>query len=441
MIQKAATPHHQDQDAGSIRIDEALDRILLSGPFKGSKQCQTLLRFLVENSLKNENCTLKERTIGVEVFGRPLDYNTADDPIVRARVGEVRKRLAQYYLGAEGQTSSVKITIKSGSYRPTFIFQSSLGVPDKVHSPEREPSEAVDNQIPRPPAHEPPLVRLRKPGHFRTWMWAAAAVSLGAIFFAAWIVSTQSKETTLDRFWAPILNSGKTVLIYTGTNPVYMPTHDFVENNYSTHPLGGDEVPGTATTLAHLQPEDELTSKNVIPMNSHFVTVGDITANVDVASLLTTHHRNFDLRSGADISFGELRKSSAVLIGAFDNSWTLEMTGDLSFVFVDGHIQERDGQKRSWSTVYAPDGTIAEDYAVVSRLLDVKTGGRIITIAGIFDCGTRAASEFITDPVKFKKLANVPRGAWDRDNFQIVLHAAFKNQYPTSTDVVAIRYW
>lgn len=437
MVQKAATPHHYDQDSDSTRIDEALDRILLSGPFRGSRQCQTLLRFLVENSLKNEDCTLKERTIGAEVFGRPLDYNTADDPIVRARVGEVRKRLAQYYISAEGQTSSIKISIESGSYRPTFIFQPILGIPDKVHAPETEPSEAVDSRIARPLAHEPP----KRPGHFRTWMWAAASVSLGAIFFAVWIVSAQSKETTLDRFWRPILDSGKTVLIYTGTNLVYMPTHEFAENNYSTHPLGRDEIPGTATILPALQPGDELTAKNVIPMNSHFVSVGDITANVDVASLLTAHHRNFDLRSGTDISFGELRKSSAVLIGAFDNSWTLEMTRDLSFVFVDGHIQERDGPKRSWSTVYAPDGTIAEDYAVVSRLLDVKTGGRIIAIAGIFDCGTRAASEFITDPVKFTILANVPRGAWDRDNFQIVLHVVFKNQYPTSIDVVAVRYW
>ena len=81
----------------ALTITTALDEILSSVPFTSSRQSQKLLRYLVEKSLIEDDDSLKERVIGVEVFGRPSDYNTGDDPIVRARVGEVRKRLAQYY--------------------------------------------------------------------------------------------------------------------------------------------------------------------------------------------------------------------------------------------------------------------------------------------------------------------------------------------------------
>jgi hypothetical protein len=33
----------------------------------------------------------------IEVFGRSPDYDTAEDPVVRLRAADVRKRLAQYY--------------------------------------------------------------------------------------------------------------------------------------------------------------------------------------------------------------------------------------------------------------------------------------------------------------------------------------------------------
>src|ERR1700679_324625 len=79
------------------RVEEALNKVLDSTAFASSKQSQALLRYLVVESQHDDHGSLKERMIGVNVFGRSHDYNTGDDPIVRARVGEVRKRLARYY--------------------------------------------------------------------------------------------------------------------------------------------------------------------------------------------------------------------------------------------------------------------------------------------------------------------------------------------------------
>jgi hypothetical protein len=47
-----------------------LERILASPEFKASKRCQDFLQFVVDRALAGVTEDLKERTIGIEVFGR-----------------------------------------------------------------------------------------------------------------------------------------------------------------------------------------------------------------------------------------------------------------------------------------------------------------------------------------------------------------------------------
>ena len=112
----AAVPHSVEQDT---RIRETLERVLASPAFRNSKQTQKFLRYVVEHSHTGEEERLKERTIGVEVFGRDPAYDTADDPVVRVRASEVRKRLAQYYQES-GVPGDVRFEVPSGSYRVDF---------------------------------------------------------------------------------------------------------------------------------------------------------------------------------------------------------------------------------------------------------------------------------------------------------------------------------
>ena len=51
---------------------------------------------MVEHSLSGQEGDLRERVLGVEVFGRASKYDTAEDPVVRVRAADVRKRLAQF---------------------------------------------------------------------------------------------------------------------------------------------------------------------------------------------------------------------------------------------------------------------------------------------------------------------------------------------------------
>src|ERR1700694_5999171 len=80
-------------------VREALTRVLASTEFRTSKRSQEFLRYVVEHTLNGHRDMLKERTIGIEVFGRPTSYDPSDDATVRVKAGEVRKRLGIYYAG------------------------------------------------------------------------------------------------------------------------------------------------------------------------------------------------------------------------------------------------------------------------------------------------------------------------------------------------------
>jgi eukaryotic-like serine/threonine-protein kinase len=109
------------EQAASIR--GVLELVIASDAFAGSKQCQDFLCLVVERALTGEVDTLSERMIGVELFGRPADYDTSNDAVVRVRAAEVRKRLAQYYRET-ALNPPLRIELPPGSYVPEFQWSS-----------------------------------------------------------------------------------------------------------------------------------------------------------------------------------------------------------------------------------------------------------------------------------------------------------------------------
>src|SRR3981189_3438437 len=100
-------------------IQAQLERILASSLFKNSKRYPNLLRYVVERTLDGHPGELKERTLGIEVFGRDPYYDTNLDPVVRTTAAEIRKRLAQYYQEPNHETEP-RIDLPLGSYAARF---------------------------------------------------------------------------------------------------------------------------------------------------------------------------------------------------------------------------------------------------------------------------------------------------------------------------------
>jgi hypothetical protein len=255
------------------------------------------------------------------------------------------------------------------------------------------------------------------------------------------VAYTFRPESPIEQFWSPLLAASKPILIYTGANPVYMPSPDLIQRYKATHHLSDLDTVGLEF-LIPVTEDQKLGRGDLLEMKNSFVTLGDVSANVNVASLLTRFNRSFDLRSGEDVAFGDLRQSPVILIGAFNNGWTLQSTADLPFVFESGlAIKDQSDPVREWRPVNSSDDKVLLDYALVARLPHSKTGGPLIVIAGITQGGTRAAAEFITSAQALRDLLKSAPKDWQSKNMEFVLKTKVVNDIPTNPTIVAIRFW
>src|ERR1700710_1920495 len=106
-------------DFDSEEIREQLGLLVQDHAFRSSKRSVQFLTYVVEQTLKGAADHIKERTIGVEVFGREPSYDTNVDHVVRTAAIELRKRLATYY-DAEKHRSELRMSLVPGSYIPRF---------------------------------------------------------------------------------------------------------------------------------------------------------------------------------------------------------------------------------------------------------------------------------------------------------------------------------
>src|SRR5579872_1425090 len=116
-VSEPGTPHVAAASAAEVR--DALARVLNSQEFRSSNRSKEFLKYVVENTVAGHGDMLKERTIGIDVYGRPASYDPSDDATVRVKAGEVRKRLDRYYV-SEGRADRLRIELPPGTYTPAF---------------------------------------------------------------------------------------------------------------------------------------------------------------------------------------------------------------------------------------------------------------------------------------------------------------------------------
>jgi hypothetical protein len=389
-----------------------LDRILESHHFRTSKKCSRFLRHIVEACLDGRVDCLKERTLGVDVFHREPHYDTNQDPIVRGTAGEVRKRLAQYYV--EAPSTGLRLTLPPGSYVP------------EVHTATADPPKARE---------APPWARKR----FDWMSIAAASAALCGLTTCVWLVI---RPTSVDRFWAPV-TAGKNVLVCMGQPQLYTFKSDTARVLNSWFEAGKDNQ-GTPPTVAPVP------LNQVVPMWDSSVALSDAQAFGRLAHLLAKKKVQVDLRGERSVSLSDLRGKPSVLIGAYDNEWTLSLAADLRFYFDTDErahtqiIRDKQNPKATdWKLVDAwpPGRDINKDYALVTRVVNRTTERPVVILGGIAQYGTQAAAEFVTQPSYFDQvLAHAPAD-WDRKNMQMVISTRVLAGVSGPPTLVAAYFW
>ncbi len=343
---------------------------------------------------------VKERTIGIEVFHRPPNYDTAQDNIVRVTANEVRKRLAQYY-GKGG--ADVIITLPLGAYLVAFEWRSAAAreSPLESKSPNVAETETVSHSRFRP---------------------ALKIIIVTMVVAVALIAATSYErfhlQDVVQKVWAPLLENDKPVLICVAQPVAYLP-------------------PSAATTGA--------SSNRFVPLPDAFVGVGDAYALADITDVLSSRGKHWHLLAGNETPSQELKSGPVILIGAFSNPWTLRLTENLRFTYdldPKNVIRDRMQPNRQWRLEnLTPDWQTPEDYAIVSRFVSPETGEPVIVVAGLTNFGTEAAGEFLTSrDILDVAFHDAPKD-WRSGNFQFVLHTKLIGKTPERPTVVAKYFW
>lgn len=442
-----------------------LELLLIHPLFSQSKRYPALLRFVVEQTLAGNADQVKERSIGMEVFGRTPGYDANADPVVRVTAGEIRKRLAQYYYDPT-HGDEIRVELPTGSYVPVFQrFVEPVMPPAALPAPAAaEPASALSappanpnalpQLVPSPAAaasthapaasqYQPAVHQVHHTAHpILTLLLVFVTLLLGLAGGYWYRQYLQSRipvpipaDQSVDDFWQPMTAGPATVTFCLGE-----PARD----------SSGDTDPAQA--IRHPKLTEPLYFRL---RQSGLFALADVVTLTRMTDVLERQKKSFRVSAASEASFAQLREGPAVLIGAFDNLWTMRLTRDLRFGFdsIDGNafIVDRkmnrkqdsaSNEKSQWFTAWdLPYEKLARDYAIVARYRDSLTGQPVVIAAGISEEGTEAAGELISNPTDLNALLVDAPANWRSMNMEAVIETQVIDGHSGPPKVRAVEFW
>jgi hypothetical protein len=308
----------------------------------------------------------------------------------------------------------LRIDLPPGAYVP------------QIHQPAVRAAEFIEVAPPR-----------RQPRHSRVIAATTVAI-LGAAALTLILVKRQA-QNSVDLFWAPMLKQPGAVVLCVGQGHTYKLAGD-LDRLFT----GASE-----SSEGFIAPAGSIPLSSLIPIWDRTIGINDAQTLVRLTALFARFGRATEFRGGRSTSLRDLRGKSSVLIGAFNNSWTLSLTGELRFYFdqdtAAGEFLVRDRQhprNRDWQV--RGDQQPAQDYmdyAIVSRVFDPTTERSVVVAAGIKGGGTAAAGEFLTNAAYLDQaLRNAPPH-WENRNLQFVLKTRLLGGNAGPPQVIATQYW
>jgi hypothetical protein len=393
-------------------VREQVERLLASPHFRSSRRCQALLRYVVDAYLDHRIDSIKERTIGFEVFQRDPAYDTNHDSVVRTTAAEVRKKLAQYYL-EPAHEQELRVSLSQGSYVPDF----------------RMP-------VVEPPAPEIVAVLPRR----RRW---PAPVALAAVLLAAGVYwRLRPRPTELDLLWKPLIEDRAEVVLCVG-----QPLRVYIFEGARTDELNEKMVGGQGVPPASADVRRKITL-NLADLKSagdRYFSSGDYLASVRVAEWLGQKGKTFQVLGDRNTGYKDLRGRPAVLIGQFDNPWTVGLTANARYYLARNSetysYEVRDRQTGGVIGSVTRDANRPEEYAIITRTFDGPTEKAVIAVAGMTYKGTIAAGDFLTDPRYMREALEKAPADWTRKNIEVVVKTTMVAGTAGPPKVFATYFW
>jgi len=381
-------------DAASL--EQHLQDVLEGDAFKGSHRSGKFLNYVVHRAMAADFDALKEKAIGMEVFGRPPGYDTSADAIVRVTASDVRKRLSQHY-GRPGTAAEYRISLPAGSYVPQFARE-------PTRHPEKELLSTVSLRI---QGNSSRAGSVAPPGSRRQVdlvRFMLAAVLISALSLAAFLVAwnhMHRPESLSALPWSVLFGSSRATQIIT-SDPNIAEIQGFTGGQISLSDYANHRyIPDPS----RLTPE-QLRFCNII-LRGDKSSVVDTPIAMAVAQLAQGTSSKVTVRGARGIQFLDMKSdANFVLLGSpRTNPWSNLYNDRLDFRFeydpatgkeVIRNVHPHSGEPAAYVET-APGWATGQSYAVVAFVKNLEESGQVLFIAGQTAEGTEAAGKLVTD--------------------------------------------
>lgn len=434
-------------------LQQHVNEIIRGPAFKGSHRGGQFLKYIFDQSVAGHFDSLKERLIGVELFGRSPSYDTGEDAIVRVTASDVRRRLLQHY-GTSEKPSEFRLSLPVGSY-----------IPEITRCAADENGNAIQDHLQKNPTHSENSVPTDAQGHRTTdragrdaksaWtFWGAFLVGgitvatiilLGIAWSHSAVIKAAPSTPQISLLpWSGLLNSARPVhLITSDPNIVVIQSITGKElslSDYANHKYIPDENV--------LTPEQLRYCRSILWGDNSAAAV-DPPIAVKIGALAGTSSRAIDARAARSIQLADLKTNdNFIFLGSpRSDPWTSMFGDQLDFKFtfdqtskqeiiINSHPRANEAQK------YVPTAlgwATGQSFAIVAFVQNPDTNGQVLILAGADGEGTEAAGRFVTD---LPRLSDSLKACGIRPNgplayFELLLGLNTMAGSPSHVDVVA----
>jgi len=407
-----------ESDDAVASLRHHLKEIVDGTAFKGSHRCAQFIRYVVEKAIAGDFESLKERVIGVELFGRSSSYYTGDDAIVRVTASDVRKRLLQHY-GTYGTPSGIRISLPLGSYVPEISYDhlpadspgtvaavaATRGLENiaQIQGPiavALEPVKISDTDARAEKLHANPR------GSVRRWQFLALLLLIGNLAFAcAYLLQTRRAAD------APA-NVLPWRALFTPSHATHVITSD--PNIVNVQEITGGELSVSDYANHRYIPEPKDLTPDELRF-CHMLLGGDTSsaAAVDtpiaasIVELGRNNARNIDVHAARSIRLEDMKTDdNFVFLGSpRSDPWVSLFNDQLDFVFAfdkdskQEFIRNMHPKPNELAAYYptAPGWATGQTFAILAFVHNPDQNGQVLLLAGASGEGTEAAGKLATD--------------------------------------------
>ncbi len=400
-------------------LDAVGERLLASVTFQRSPRLREFLAFVVKCAVENRAHEINEYSLGVQVFGKPADYNPNLDNIVRVTARQLRTRLAEFYAG-EGAADPWRLEIPKGSYLPVI--------------------QAKPSAEPEPPSHASAAPKWTGPV-----IAGLAVLALSGWALAAWLFANDATPRALDPFALKAILTDK-------SNPVTVVLDDPILS-MAWNQLGAQQSLDEFLAGRYLNDKRYDSPRGALIhqmlQGNYTVRVSSVLLSDELSRIAASNGVQLRPRHCRNLEVKDLEHGNFIFIGGVGaNPWVQAIQKHLAF----DHVVVPSEKRRYFAPHtrqpgeperFESDDTQGPSRKLYTRLASLRNPygtGRVTLMGGTSRDATEAAGRYALSPQAVEQVTKLCGAPPDKlSSFELILETSAIGGTPVAANVVAHR--